>query len=266
MPKLNELLDRLWTDYLHLNPDARRIRELVESRGETIVNDHIAFRTFNDPHVNIDVLARPFLEEGYVESDARYHFTDKKLDARHFEHPDPKLPRIFISELRTGDFSPGLRDRVKALLEQVPAEVPAEWDFTASGRPWSLTHADYEALRAESEYAAWMAAFGFRPNHFTISVNGLKTFRNIQELVEFLQREGFELNTSGGVIKGSPEDYLEQASTLANKVQVEFRDGVFEIPSCYYEFAQRHAMPDGKLFNGFIEKSANRIFESTDKR
>ena len=74
------------------------------------------------------------------------------------------------------------------------------------------------------------------------------------------------MNESGGVIKGTSSDYLEQASTLANEVEVEFTDGARMIPSCYYEFAQRHSMPNGELFNGFIAKSADKIFESTDKR
>jgi len=39
---------------------------------------------------------------------------------------------------------------------------------------------------------------------------------------------------------------------------------VHEIPSCYYEFARRYEDKNGELYGGFIAKSADKIFESTD--
>ncbi len=265
MNTLTEIFEHLWQDYLALNPDARRIRALLEARGETIVNDHIALRTFDDPRIDIGVLARAFVDRGY-QACGDYEFPAKKLDARHYEHQDADLPRVFISQLRLGEFSAGLQAKIASLLEEMPPGLTDRPDLAAAGRPWELSHADYEALREESEYAAWVAALGFRPNHFTVFVNALKTFGGIRELVAFLKEEGFEMNSSGGEIKGSPEVFLEQASTLANKISVDFSDGAREIPSCYYEFAERFELPGGGLFSGFIAKSADKIFESTDKR
>ncbi len=265
MKPLHQLFDHLWFDYLKLNPTARRIRDLLEERGEAIINDHIALRTFSDSRVDIDVLAKTFLEHGYQDSGS-YEFAAKKLDARHYEHDDPSLPRVFISQLRLNEFSESLQEKVKSLVDSMPSELVERADFCAAGRPWNLSFAEYEALRAESEYAAWVAAFGFRPNHFTVLVNELRTFRGIRELVAFLKDQGFEMNASGGEIKGSAEAFLEQASTLANHILVDFRDGSHEIPSCYYEFAERFTLPNGKLFLGFIAKSADKIFESTDQR
>ena len=46
----------------------------------------------------------------------------------------------------------------------------------------------------------------------------------------------------------------------------EFSDGTRTIPACYVEFALRHPDADGALFGGFIADSADRIFESTDRR
>lgn len=265
MSDLPKLFDRLWSDYLELNPDARRITALLGARGEAIVNDHIALRTFNDPRVNIDVLAQAFLDGGYREADT-YEFEAKQLDARHYEHDNPEFPRVFISELRLGSFSASLQQTIAGLLDQMPVNFTDRWDLAAAGRPWFVSYAAYEALRAESEYAAWMAAFGFRPNHFTISINDLRTFDSIRDFTGYISEQGFALNTSGGEIKGTPDEFLEQASTLANEVDVEFSDGTYRIPSCYYEFAQRYPLPDGSLFQGFIAKSADKIFESTDKR
>ena len=39
---------------------------------------------------------------------------------------------------------------------------------------------------AESEYAAWVAAFGFRVNHFTVDVGALSTFPDLEALDAFL--------------------------------------------------------------------------------
>jgi hypothetical protein len=111
-----------------------------------------------------------------------------------------------------------------------------------------------------------LAAFGFRANHFTVDVNALKTFDNLESLNSFLKANGIQLNTSGGEIKGSPRVFIEQSSTLSGEVTVQFADGAKTIPACYYEFARRYTLPNGKLFSGFVAKSADKIFESTDRR
>jgi hypothetical protein len=121
-------------------------------------------------------------------------------------------------------------------------------------------------LRDESEYAAWLYLFGFRANHFTVSINYLEKFSGIIEVNEFLKSQGFPMNDSGGEVKGSPEQLLEQSSTLADQLEVAFQEGTYRVPSCYYEFATRYKDANGKLFSGFIAGSADKIFESTDYR
>ena len=193
-----------------------------------------------------------------------YDFEAKKLYARHFEHDDPSLPRVFISQLLTDQFSESLQRTVAGLIEQL--EVPTAQPMCSSGCNWKCDFATYQELQAESEYAAWMAAHGFCANHFTVSVNHLSTIESLEELNELLLAEGFSLNDQGGAIKGSPDVYLEQSSTIASRVKVSFEDGEHEIPGCYYEFARRYPLPDGTLFGGFVAKSADKIFESTDER
>ena len=117
----------------------------------------------------------------------------------------------------------------------------------------------------ESDYAGWVAAFGYRPNHFTVFINALKSFSDITELNTFLKGQGVQLNASGGEIKGTPQVFLEQSSTLANNIEVEFTDGKLTVPACYYEFAKRYALPTGELYQGFVAASADKIFESTSK-
>ena len=123
---------------------------------------------------------------------------------------------------------------------------------------------NYKKLLEESEYAAWLYVFGFRANHFTVSINSLKKFDTIEKVNDFIKAGGFLLNNSGGEIKGTKEDLLQQSSTLADRIKIRFLEGEFEIPCCYYEFAQRFPDPTGSLYSGFVAKSADKIFESTN--
>lgn len=264
MQDIKQLLDKMWQDYVAMTPQAQKIVDLIESGDDKVVNDHIALRTFDLEKVNIDALAKPFIASGYQEA-GEYHFTEKKLYAKHFHHADANMPKIFISQLLVNSFSENLQRLVKKLVDQVSTETVSRFDFTSMGRPWEVSSQDYEQLKTESEYAAWVAAFGYRPNHFTVYVNQLKRFTELADLNSFLKQNGHKLNESGGEIKGSKDVFLEQSSTLADRVEVQFSDKRLEIPSCYFEFAKRYVGPDGSIYQGFVAKSADKIFESTDK-
>ena len=264
MANLESLFQQMWGDYIKLNPQAQQIVKLLEGEGEPIINDHIALRTFDLHQTNLDVVSKAFLELGYKEG-GDYHFIEKKLYAKHYEHTDPKLPKVFISQLLLSEFSQRLQNLVREKVSSVSQERYQNFDLMVSGRPWELSFEEYQSLKQESDYAAWVAAIGFRPNHFTISINHLKKFTELPRLNEFLKSHGIKLNTQGGEIKGNAEVYLEQSSTLANNVEVEFSDGRHTIPSCYFEFAKRYSLANGKLYQGFVAQSADKIFESTNK-
>ncbi|HKK23606.1 MAG TPA: DUF1338 domain-containing protein [Pseudohaliea sp.] len=258
------LFDRLWDDYLRHAPSAGGIHALLGG-GAPIVNDHIALRTFATERLGVDALHPLFETLGYSIGD-HYRFRAKKLRARYYRHRDPALPKIFISELLLDECSDTLRDTVLSLCEQVPAGAAGDPAFLAGGRPWDLPWASYAALREESEYAAWLAAHGYRANHFTVSVNDLPGFASVAAVNRALKAAGYALNDAGGEIKGSPAVLLEQSSTIADRVPVSFSDGEQLIPGCFYEFAFRYPQADGSLYQGFVEASADRIFESTDER
>lgn len=258
-----DLLSRLWHDYTQLTPQAARIHALLAARGEVICNDHVALRTFDRAGLGLDAMARPFEALGWQRRD-RYRFDDKHLWAAYWQHADPALPKVFISELVVDELSPTLIALVDRLIAQLPPGFADRDDLALAGRPWSLDHATYRALLAESEYAAWVAAFGWRVNHFTVDVGRLTTFDDLAGVNTFLTERGFELNTAGGVVKGTLADHLEQSSTRADAVTVAFADGEHEVPSCYYEFARRYPLPSGELFHGFVPTSADKLFHSTD--
>lgn len=263
---VDTLFENLWQSYLDVTPSAVKVHKLLGDTQQTdVINDHIALRTFNIEKVGLEKLAQHFLAVGYTEC-GEYHFEAKKLYAKHFEHSDPTKPKVFISELLVEKFSPELQKTIHALVEQIDEDAITADNFLYSGAHWQIDSATYAKLLEESEYAAWTAAWGYRANHFTVSINHLANFETIEAVNTALKDAGFELNSSGGEIKGSPEVLLEQSSTLADKAGVTFSDGVKAIPSCFYEFALRYAKPDGDIYTGFVAASADKIFESTNAR
>ena len=263
--ELKYIFERLWKDYVDQNPSVRKIYNLFINEGEEVVNDHIAFRTLDFPEINIDVAAMLFTSVGYVPI-GEYIFKDKHLFARHFENPgDKRAPRVFISQLILQDCSAFIQETFSDLMRMTDPGKFTSDDLIFSGALFNpLSYDIYIRLREESEYAAWFYVFGFRANHFTVSVNSLKKFNDIRKVNDLIKQNGFVLNSSGGEIKGTPDDLLEQSSTMADIVSVQFIEGAFGIPSCYYEFARRYHGPDGKLYGGFNTGSADKIFESTD--
>jgi hypothetical protein len=145
-------------------------------------------------------------------------------------------------------------------------DFDSAFDFFVAGRLWQrIDTSEYMTLARESEYAAWVAAHGFVPNHFTVSVNHLNKTKSIESVLDLVESNGFKINTSGSRVKGSKELFLEQGSTMADLQKTQFWNESLLIPTCYYEFALRYPMADGQLYNGFVEKSADKIFESTNR-
>lgn len=260
--QVTTLFDHIWQNYLEVTPSAEKVHQLLGS-GNDVINDHVAYRTFNLEQVNLDKLAQHLLNLGYEER-GEYHFEAKKLYAKHFEHKDSTLPKVFISELLVEKFSPEIQSIIKKLVLQMDSTAVQQDDFLYSGKHWSISYEDYQVLLAESEYAAWLAAWGFRANHFTVSINHLQNYSTIEAVNEAVKQGGFRLNTTGGEIKGDESVKLEQSSTMADVSPVEFSDGTKEIPSCFYEFALRYPMANGELYSGFVAASADKIFESTN--
>jgi hypothetical protein len=261
---LDQMFKDMWRDYTSLNPRVLEIEKVFTDRGEVLTNDHVAFRTFNTPELGLSPFKSYFEKNGY-EVKGEYHFAAKKLYAQHLEHKSGKYPKIFISELLIEKMPKRTQEIIESLLQKTPKDFSKNDQFCISGRPWEVSYSEYTELLNESEYAAWLSAFGFRVNHFTVLVNALKTLSSLEEVNTALKAANFRLNASGGEIKGSQEIGLMQSSTLAVQVPVAFIDGKQEIPGCYYEFAQRFPV-NGKLYNGFVEQSADKIFESTNVR
>jgi hypothetical protein len=274
---VESVFENLWSVYTRTNPKVLEVHRALSGNGADfnsvqsragISNDHIALRTLQHPAFGIERLASVFYDLGY-EVKGRYRFEEKKLDALHLEHAlHPHHPKVFISELCVGQCSQRLQEIVQGgLFDKLSGSLESNDLLPASGAHWGKpSYKVYQQLLDESEYAAWFYVYGFVPNHFTVRVNDLERFATIQELNAFLEQQGFVLNSAGGKVKGTPEVFLEQSSTMADLQEIEFQEGLYAIPSVFYEFAQRHIMSDGEEFSGFIEGNADKIFESTNAR
>lgn len=260
---IQALFAGLWSDYTKITPSAQQIHQLLSSTDTDIVNDHIALRTFNIEKVNIEKLSAHFIALGY-EIKGDYDFKAKKLSAIHLEHSNPLSPKVFISELRVEELSSASQSIIRNMVEQLDENVLSSDDFLYSGTHWQISKQDYVTLRDESEYAGWMAAWGYRANHFTVSVNHLASFDELSDVNKTLIDAGFKMNESGGLIKGGEDVCLAQSSTMADQATAKFSDGNLDIPSCFYEFAQRYKLANGQYYQGFVAASADKIFESTN--
>ena len=240
---------------------------VVQSVGD-VENDHIAFRTMGVPNLGLASFEKVFLHYGYERRD-EYNFIEKKLTAYWYAPPEPQYPRIFASELRVDELSAEAQriiHRYTATITSDPVDALNLDDGEAVDhflhQPlWETpTLADYKALLQESEYAAWVIYNRYYLNHFTISVHNLKPgYNTIEEFVQFLENQGFRLNSAGGTIKISPDENLRQASTVAQMIDAEFAGDegapadTYRIAGSYVEFAERRVLPQ------FQHVSANQI-------
>ncbi|MGN7824487.1 DUF1338 domain-containing protein [Chitinophaga sp. 22536] len=286
---LQEVLNGLMSRYQERVPDVSAVIAAMVSNGligkaDDIENDHIAFRTMGVPQLGVQSLEKIFLHYGYTKMD-HYYFASKKLDAWWYAPPLPKYPRIFISELRVTDLSQQAQDIITSYTDEVKADPVTLLDlddskavdtFLHSGLWRTPTLADFQALAAESEYAAWVIYNRYYLNHFTVSVHNLPAgYNTIAEFNQFLEQNGFILNDAGGKIKTSPDGKLLQSATVAGMIPATFAGGeTMKIAGSYVEFAERKVLPEfadlpaGAVRRehrreGFEAGNADKIFEST---
>ncbi|AOX99703.1 DUF1338 domain-containing protein [Jeongeupia sp. USM3] len=256
----------LWDDHVAIAPQSARIRALFTADNPAVINDHVAFRTFDTGPLRLACLEQRLFELGYRRH-APYSFPDKHLSAWGYVPADPDDPLVFLSELHVAALSSAAQTILAPVLGAVDPQAAATPGVFVAGRLWpAIPYSDYRTLAAESEYAGWLAALGLHANHFTVAVHRLAMPTTLEGAIARVRDAGFALNDAGGVIKGTPAELLEQASTLADRQPVDFAGGESHlVPTCYYEFARRYPDVDGRLYQGFVAASASRIFESTDR-
>ena len=286
---LDTVMHGLMDRYQERVPDVKIILNAMLSEGiisnpGDIENDHIAFRTLGVPSLGIASFEKIFLHYGYQKRDY-YHFKAKKLDAYWFSPPEPRYPRIFVSELRVEDLSDEAQRIIHGYTQEVTSDPVDSLNLDDGDAVDAFLHQplwrtpsldDYLTLLQESEYAAWVIYNRYYLNHFTISVHNLPDgYNTVAEFNIFLEKQGIKLNDSGGKIKESPDGGLLQSSTVAQMIEAEFAQGQnHTISGSYVEFAERRVLPEFADLpadqiqrqhrrDGFEAGNADKIFEST---
>jgi hypothetical protein len=286
---LDIVLDGLMRRYKERVPDVQgvinaMVQEGIISSGDDIENDHIAFRTMGVPQLGIKSFEKIFMHYGYIKRDP-FYFPVKKLDAYWYAPPEPRYPRIFVSELRIHELSEEAQHIIRSYTDEVTSDPVDALDLDNGAevdaflhRPlWRTpTYQDFKRLSDESEYAAWVIYNRYYLNHFTVTIHNLPDgYNTIEDFNAFLERKGFKLNDSGGKAKKSPDGKLIQSSTVAEMIEAEFVGGVKQsISGSYVEFAERKPLDEfahipytqlkrEQRREGFEAANADKIFEST---
>ncbi len=286
---LEVVLEGLMQRYRERVPDVSVVLEAMRREGivkdfQEIENDHIAFRTMGVPQLGVRSFEKIFLHYGYRKRDY-YYFEGKRLDAWWYSPPEPRYPRIFVSELRVREMPDRIRKLIYRYTDEVPTDPVDALDLDDGAAVDAFLHQplwriptleDYRALLEESEYAAWVIYNRYYLNHFTISVHNLpEGYNTIAGFNVFLERQGIRLNDAGGKIKESPDGGLLQSATVAGVIDANFANGEHHrIAGSYVEFAERKVLPQfahlpaGAITrahrrDGFEAANADKIFEST---
>lgn len=290
-----DLLDALWRGYRARVPYARTYERLMRAGGGSFINDHVAFRTLacQSPAEGLSQVARPFEALGYAPAGA-YVFPEKRLSALHFRHPNPRFPKLFVSELKVWELPPAERRAVlRSVRRARPGLTDGELaDIRGAGglspgrrerllkrllaffrRPWPPPRkADVLAVERVSQYAAWTLLFGREVNHFTASVDSQRAIKGIERTVFALRRAGVPMKAE---IEGRPGSRLRQSATETAPALAAVREGgrTTRLPwgYAYFELAERGLRRDPETgrrtrFEGFLGGQAANLFEMTRRR
>ncbi|MCG6186136.1 DUF1338 domain-containing protein [Maribellus maritimus] len=297
---MGELLNRLWEKYLERVSYAKIYAELVSKKGGKVVNDHIAFRTFNthtgEQPEGIRAI-KHIIETLEYKPVEKYVFKKKKLTATHFEHADELFPKIFVSQLEVEQLPKWAQNTINQTVKDTPyllsdeaiellGILRTEKTLTHEAskfliddlvnyfrRPWSIPFKD-DVLKINdvSQYAAWTLLHGNSVNHFTAYINfqEVEEWTDLETTCKGLKDAGIPMKDT---IEGQKGSKLQQSATQAVKEEVEVRTAsgveLIDWTYAYYELAQRDFIEENgkiKLFSGFLGEQATHLFDMTKTR
>lgn len=262
---LDNFINSQWLSLCKFSPQVGNVLSLLEKElNVKLEMDHIAYRTFNTGPFRLNILHDFALDAGYYVT-GNYNFHDKHVVAKSYSHLTSGKPRLFLSELQVEKLSAEAQNIIGKRILSVKPLHDRTW-LNTFGNAWysnKITDDEVALLSKESEYAEWVLLHGLKPNHFAFDVSKY----NMNDIVSLLDNKlQFKINTSGGRIKGSPGSLLEQCSVMAeHRLYPGVSNSLHSVG--YIEFCKRYVdgMHHNKAFDGFIENSADKIFESTFK-
>ena len=137
--------------------------------------------------------------------------------------------------------------------------------------PWTPpSQSELQAVKQESQYAAWVLIHGYNVNHFTALINShdVPSLNDIEKTVTALRQAGVPTKAE---IEGAPGSRLRQTATEAAIIDVPLRDGRISWSYAYFELAERGEITDPETgrrgrFEGFLGPQATQLFDVTRVR
>ncbi len=267
---------------------ARYVGECVAG-GARIVFDHGALRTIDGETGALPsgfaAFARLLEPLGY-RAVGHYPLPRLRMTGRAFAHNDfpAAIPQFFVSELHVSQLPPAAQAAAArvfgtsadplgapelALLGALGTAGESSHAVAAAGLPglaraFGRHHrepalADYEALLAVSDEAAWIATEGNAFNHMTDRVP------DVVALAESLKTRRYRLKAS---VEHSASGRVHQTAFLADRVTRRFglADGTMvtrDVPGSFHEMITRDADPAGGIDLRFDAGNATGIFAVT---
>jgi hypothetical protein len=294
----SDLLGNLWTNFQRRVPFVRQYLQLVESRGGSFFMDHLAFRTFNtttgEQPSGIMAISHLIKDLHYKEAGA-YHFTRQKITANHFEHPDKKFPRIFVSQLEVQDLPLWAQHLIHEVVDDTPyllsdnaielmnclkssgsineeaAKILIEELTGYFRRPWNIPSKEtILKINDISQYAAWVLLHGNSISHVSSLLNAQQVpeWPDLESTLEALVAAGIPMKRE---IAGKKGTLLRQAATHPVRETYLFPDGEGDFNEmawtyAYFQLTERGTIKDETntgLFPGFLVEQVSRLFKTT---
>ncbi len=173
-------------------------------------------------------------------------------------------PQIVLADFIIEDLSSAAQAIIKRLTLGIATEINAS---TLLSKPWdNITVAEYQLLKAENELLAWVVINGRIINHFGYSVYLDKKYTYLQQFLKQHYNEN-QLNQESGVVKGSKEMGIEQASTIGSVQIHHLIDGTVSSNGAFQEFVWRYPLVHNPYvytdyFTDFLAGNASKIIES----
>ncbi len=294
----DRLLDALWQTFLRRVPYTRIYLQLVREMGIAYIPDHLAFRTLNsttgEQPGGVAAIGHLLQNLRYARAGS-YTFGRQKLTALHFEHSDPRFPKIFVSQLEVEELPLWARQLIHEVVDDAPYllsdqaietmnYLAADGSITEEAsvllaeelagyfrRPWRMPSGETMLkINDVSQYAAWVLLHGNAVSHCSalFSREMAAWWPDLETAVEALIRAGIPMNREIAGEKGSP---IRQAASFPAREIHRFpaADGDYqemEWTYGYFQLTERGWTGEGtdrKPFQGFLQERASRWFKNT---
>ncbi|MBA3662519.1 MAG: DUF1338 domain-containing protein [Gammaproteobacteria bacterium] len=295
----HKIVQSLWEKYRSVTPQMVIIEQaLYKKHVTTLYLDHFAVIDLPSEHSGIPVLTSIFSALGY-EPKGKGYLPEKQNDFQWLSESQSctlpaidALPQAVVADFRLEAMPIEISTIITKYATQAKkidirriqqlAQETAQGNEQSStqlermilsyleGRDWPKpTLNEFKTVQRFNELLAWVLAFGRRPNHFTLSIHLLSSFKSLENFHDFLKTLNIPLNVDGGVIKGGEKAGIAQSSTLGMMSDAALADGTLTLPSGFVEFVWRYpldsiAQPKNwhDYFTGFIPQHADHVIQS----